>query len=148
MRTILHTVDIAAPRRQIYEAILTPEGLSGWWSTTVTADYLEPGGVVDFTFAEGFHPDMRIEATQEHQLVEWRCIAGHEPWHDNTFRFELADLDDERTRLRFRQHYATELDDDAYGTYNFNWAYYLQSLKELVETGTGRPFQPEAAAGG
>jgi hypothetical protein len=30
-------------------------------------------------------------------------VGGHEPWADNTFRFALADLDDGRTRLRFRQ---------------------------------------------
>ena len=34
-----------------------------------------------------------------------------------------------------------ELSDDAYGTYNFNWGYYLESLRLLGETGTGKPFQ-------
>jgi hypothetical protein len=45
-------------------------------------------------------------------------------------------------RQRIRQEYAIELDDDAYGIYNFNWAYYLESLRLLCETGTGKPFEP------
>jgi uncharacterized protein YndB with AHSA1/START domain len=32
-------------------------------------------------------------------------------------------------RLRFWQEYAVELSDDAYGIYNFNWGYYLESLR-------------------
>ena len=72
----------------------------------------------------------------------WRCVGGHEPWADNTFRFQLVDLDGGRTRLRFWQEYAVELPDDAYGTYNFNWGYYLESLRLLCVTDAGKPFRP------
>ncbi|HEY6276824.1 MAG TPA: hypothetical protein VIX86_10885 [Streptosporangiaceae bacterium] len=68
------------------------------------------------------------------------CIGGHPPWQDNRFRFQLGDGCDGRTRLRFWQEYAVELPDDAYGTYNFNWGYYLESLRRLCVTGTGQPF--------
>jgi len=37
--------------------------------------------------------------------------------------------------LRFWQEYARELSDDDYGVYNFNWGYYLESLRLLGETG-------------
>jgi quinol monooxygenase YgiN len=94
------------------------------------------GGPVVFT-------DYRLAAANVHpgRLVS-RCVAGHDPWQDNTFRFTLADLDDGRCRLRFWQEYAKELDDDAHGTYNFNWDYYLESLRLTCTTGTGKPFQP------
>ncbi len=42
----------------------------------------------------------------------------------------------------FVRVYAQELDDEVYGTYNFNWGYYLGSLKELCETGKGKPYRP------
>jgi hypothetical protein len=35
--------------------------------------------------------------------------------------------------------YARELDDVNYGIYNYNWAYYLESLRKLCETGKGEP---------
>ena len=37
----------------------------------------------------------------------------------------------------FRRHSSAH----AYGTYNFNWGYYLESLRLLGETGIGKPFQ-------
>ena len=46
------------------------------------------------------------------------------------------------TALQFVQQYARELSDETYGTYNFNWGHYLNSLKLLCETGTGTPFVP------
>ena len=48
------------------------------------------------------------------------------------------------TLLQFVQEYAQELSDETYGTYNFNWGYYLNSLKLLCETGEGTPFGPPA----
>jgi hypothetical protein len=69
---------------------------------------------------------------------------GHDPWKDNDFRFELDTLGDGRTRLRFWQDYAVELTDDAFGVYNFNWGYYLESLRLLCATGGGKPFEPTA----
>jgi uncharacterized protein YndB with AHSA1/START domain len=138
MRTILHVVDIDAAPAVVHRAVATAAGLAGWWTTSVTA-HEEVGGIVDFTFAEGFNPDMEITELETPSLVAWRCVGGHEPWTDNTFRFAIDDLGG-GSRLTFTQHYARELDDVAYGIYNFNWGYYLESLKELVETGTGRPF--------
>jgi hypothetical protein len=42
--------------------------------------------------------------------------------------------------VRFWQYYARELSDDAYGNYNFNWGYYLESLRMLTSAGSGKPF--------
>ena len=74
----------------------------------------------------------------------WECVGGHEPCSQNTFRFELGDKAD-GTIVRFRQHYARELSDDDYGTYNFNWGYYLESLRLFSDTGSGKPFQAGSA---
>jgi hypothetical protein len=83
---------------------------------------------------------MEIITLDEHKVLAWRCVSGHEPWQDGIFRFALATEDDGRTRLRFWQEYAVELADDYYGVYNFNWGYYLESLRLLCATGTGQPF--------
>ncbi len=131
-----------APPEAVFAAVTTEEGLAGWWSTHVSAPPAAVGAVIHFTFVEGFNPDMEITAVDQGRSVEWKCVGGHDLWADNTFRFEVEPLDGGRTRLRFWQHYARELPDDDYGTYNFNWGYYLQSLLELVTTGTGKPYDP------
>jgi hypothetical protein len=44
-------------------------------------------------------------------------------------------------RLTFAQDYAIAIGDEKYGKYNFNWGYYLYSLKKYCETGIGLPFR-------
>jgi uncharacterized protein YndB with AHSA1/START domain len=138
MKTILHTVHIHAPPRDVFAALTTEAGVTGWWTTRAEVEPGE-GRLIRFTFHGDFHPQMKQTRLEDGRLVEWRCVGGHPNWADNTFSFALREANGE-TSLRFVQQYAQELDDDTYGTYNFNWGYYLNSLKKLCETGTGMPF--------
>ena len=144
MKTIHHVVDIDAPDNTVWTAITERDRLAAWWSSGVTAGPAAPGQLVHWTFAGDFNPVMKITELAANSSLEWQCVSGHDNWHDNRFRFELAPLSADRTRLRFWQHYATELSDDDYGTYNFNWGYYLESLRALCATGTGKPFRAGA----
>ena len=139
MKTIIHTVHIATPSSTVFEALTTQKGVTGWWSTKADVEGVE-GGVIRFTFRGDFHPHMRQVRLEPDALVEWVCVAGHDNWQDNRFLFRLR-ADGEATSLQFVQEYAQELDDDTYGTYNFNWGYYLNSLKKYCETGVGTPYQ-------
>jgi hypothetical protein len=111
------------------------------WSTDVT---VEPGqgGIVHFRFLDHFNPDMEVTELYENRLVRWKCVDGHDNWLDNTFSFELRPEGSD-TGLMFVQEYAKELEDEVYGTYNFNWGYYLGSLKQLCETSSSTPFEPD-----
>jgi uncharacterized protein YndB with AHSA1/START domain len=142
VKTIIHTVYIASPASVIFEALTTEQGVTGWWSTKADVE-AEEGGVIRFTFRGDFNPSMRQVRLERGTAVEWECIAGHDNWQDNRFRFALRP-DGQGTSLQFVQEYAQELDDDTYGTYNFNWGYYLNSLKRYCETGVGAPYQVPA----
>ncbi len=145
MKTIIHVVDINAQPGKVDAALTTEKGLAGWWTTIVKADS-RVGGAIEFTFNSEFGPRMKIVQLQPASLVVWECVGGHEPWLGNTFRFEIA-TQDRGSRLRFRQDYSRELTDDQYGIYNYNWGYYLESLRLYCETGAGKPFTPVAKAG-
>ena len=99
--------------------------------------------VIDFTFDDEFNPTMQVTYSDAPSMLSWKCVAGVEQWRENTFRFWL-EAHGAGTRLRFRQDYADELSDDDYGSYNYNWGYYLESLRQYCEIGTGRPFQAPA----
>jgi uncharacterized protein YndB with AHSA1/START domain len=142
MKVIHHVLDVDAAGPKIWSAITEEQGLASWWSTQVKSPPAAVGARVEFTFAGDFNPVMEIAQLDEGVELDWHCVGGHGPWDDNTFRFQLAPLDDGRTRLRFWQDYAVELSDDAYGIYNFNWGYYLESLRLLCTTGAGKPFDP------
>jgi uncharacterized protein YndB with AHSA1/START domain len=141
MKTILHAVHIHAAPAKVYEALTTATGLASWWSTKGVR--IDESGVIHFTFAGDFHPQMKQTRLDPPKRVEWRCLGGHANWQDNTFSFALNERKGE-TLVQFVQEYAQELSDEAYGIYNFNWGYYLNSLKMLCEKGTGAPFNPSA----
>jgi len=142
MKTIHHVVDIDAQPDRVWAALTDLTDLAGWWSTKVEeTGGSGVGGRLNWTFAGDFNPVMEITAIKDGTEVEWVCVSGHEPWQDGQFRFQITGTGDGRTRLRFWQEYAIELADDYYGVYNFNWGYYLESLRLLCVTGTGKPFQ-------
>jgi uncharacterized protein YndB with AHSA1/START domain len=143
MKVIHHVVDLHAEPSKVWWALTEPDGMAAWWSTRVRSDGAAVGALTHWTFAEGFNPIMKVTAIDEPVSLTWQCVGGHEPWEDNTFQFQLAKLDDGQVRVRFWQNYATELSDDAYGTYNFNWGYYLESLRLLCVDGKGKPYQAD-----
>ena len=143
MKKIIHHLHIKAVPSAVYAALTTRDGLAGWWSRQVEVES-GLGGVIDFTFLGDFHPDMQVTRLDQDARVDWKCIGGHDNWADNAFSFRLVEVDGE-TDLHFVQDYAQELNDEVYGTYNYNWGFYLLSLKKLCETGTGTPFDPSTA---
>jgi uncharacterized protein YndB with AHSA1/START domain len=130
MKTILHAVHVHTSPARVYEALTTRDGLAGWWSTTVELDEGQ-GGVIRFTFHGDFHPQMKQTALERDRKVGWQCVGGHPNWQDNTFSFTIEPRKSEALLT--------------FGIYNFNWGYYLNSLKLWCETGRGVPFVPPAA---
>ena len=142
MKQIHHVVDIDSQPGLVWEALTTDEGLAGWWTSTLSSDGPGVGSRTRFTFGGDFNPVMEVTGAEEGYQLEWLCVDGHKKWQDNTFTFQLVDAGGGRCRLRFSQHYAVELNDDDYGSYNFNWGCYLESLRLLCTTGKGKPFHP------
>jgi hypothetical protein len=145
VKTIHHVFDMNAPAATAWAALTQPGPMNGWWTTEVHSPPAAVGARVQWIFDEDFSPVMEIPGLEGGRELRWQCVSGHQPWQDNTFLFRLAELPDGRTRLRFWQEYAIELEDDYYGIYNFNWGYYLESLRLFCTTGTGKPFRPAAS---
>ena len=138
MKTIIHAFRIHASAAKVFDALTTENGLSGWWSTAVQIDTAT--GTVHFRFTGDFNPQMKMLERHPGKHVVWKCVGGHANWDENTFSFNLS-ASGEETDVLFKQEYSRELSDTVYGTYNFNWGYYLNSLKQLCETGHGTPFK-------
>src|SRR5580765_2703987 len=110
MKQIIHAVHIHAAPPAVYRALTTEAGLRAWWTTKVDADERE-GGVIKFTFAGDFHPQMKQIALNPDRSVKWVCVAGHDNWKDNGFTFTLEPRKSE-TLVVFSQDYARELSDE------------------------------------
>ncbi|HXL73857.1 MAG TPA: SRPBCC domain-containing protein [bacterium] len=136
MPDILHKVGIkGSSLEKVYQALATREGLAAWW-TNKTQGESEVGGVLKFRFeAGGF--DMKVSELQPARRVLWKVIEGPEEWVGTQISFDLKQDGDYvivlfkhmgwKEPVEFMHHCGTK------------WAVFLLSLKELLETGKGRP---------
>lgn len=139
MEHIRHLVTIQAPASKVFEAISTQQGLANWW-TEQTVAKPEVGFVIDFRFGPEHHKQMRITGLEHNKSVTWQCVAGDPEWMDTIISFEL-EAGEGKTVLRFAHNNWAEAT-DYFGSCNFHWGYFIQSLRLLCETGEGTPFRP------
>ena len=131
MPDILHRIGINARPEKVFAALATLEGVRGWWVSTAKGD-AKKGGTVDFGFC-----DMKVAAADPGARVHWQCAGGPAEWVGTEVIFELEWKDGQtfvlfthkgwREPVEFMHHCSTK------------WATFLLSLRELVESGAGRP---------
>jgi len=137
MPDILHRVGIKSTSlEKVYHALATREGLAAWWTNNTQGDAGKVGGVLQFRFGAGGF-DMKVVELQPGKSVVWKVIEGPKEWVGTHVRFDLKKDGDYIIVLfkhegwpepvEFMHHCSTK------------WGVFLLSLKELLETGKGRP---------
>ena len=141
MVDIVHRVGIKAPASKVYDALATIDGLAGWW-TTATTGSSKVDGVIAFRFHTetgdeigGF--DMDVLELVPGEKVRWRVKAGPEEWVGTDIEFLLS-RQDEHTIVRFG-HRKWREEGEFTAHCSTKWATFLLSLRDLVESGAGRP---------
>ena len=119
----------------VYAALTTLDGLSGWWTTDTTGDP-GPGGTIAFRFPPGGF-DMEVVELVPGERVLWRVVDGPPEWIDTTIEWQISQADDFTIVLFTHAGWAEPV--DFLHHCSTKWAVYLLSLKELLETGTGSP---------
>ena len=143
MTRIVHNLVIDSEIETVFEALTTPPGLANWWTTQVEFAKGKTDEI-EFTFVENaFNPVMKVLKKEAPSHLQWQCIDGHDNWNNNTFTFDMK-MSEVGCHVLFVQEYDKEFDDEVLGSYNFNWAYYLNSLKLFCEKGKGTPYEPSA----
>lgn len=140
---ICHELEIAAPPETVFNAVTTAEGLASWWTTGVSGDPAPAGGLIRFTFRGPFNPAMRVTAFDPPVRVEWQGAGDHEAWGSRTSIAFALRAAGSGTTVRFRHVLGPDAERETAASANFNWGYYLDSLRMFCETGQGKPFQPD-----
>ena len=137
MVDILHRVGVKSSPDDVFEALTTTEGLSGWWTTDTQGD----GDVgrrapVPLRRRRLRHERRRARSGKR---VLWEVVDGPEEWIGTHVSWDLRQEDDWTTVLfrhqgwkepvEFMHHCSTK------------WAVFLMSLKSLLETGQGAPIR-------
>lgn len=136
MVDILHRVGVVAPLDDVYRAVATPEGIAGWW-TTDTSGNSEVGGHLTFRFGDVGGFEMEVLDLEPSGHVRWQVTDGPEEWVGTEIDWRL-DQRNEYTVVQFK-HEGWQEPVEFMHHCSTKWATFLMSLKELVETGKGRP---------
>jgi hypothetical protein len=112
-----------------------------WWTEDIRGDSLT-GAQLDFRFLseEGqFKGNMVMEVQDLNapRTVRWRCIGGPAEWIGTDVAFQLTEQDGQ-TIVQFSHRNWREESEFA-SHCSMKWATFLLSLREYVETGTGKP---------
>ena len=141
MIDIIHRVGIKAPVSKVYAALSTIEGVAGWW-TQETTGVSKPGGTIEFEFSTPSGEKiggigMEVKAFDPDKAVYWGVKSGPEEWIGTDVTFDLTQ-DGEYTIVRFGHvNWREAVEFTAHCS--TKWATFLLSLRDLVETGKGRP---------
>ncbi|HEX2029124.1 MAG TPA: SRPBCC domain-containing protein [Nitriliruptorales bacterium] len=132
-------LDIDAERSDVLGALMTVEGISGWWSDTVTGRPDEDGGELYVAFPDlprPFHFGVGLDGEQ----VSWETREFPPWWDATTIRWRVEDNPDaDGTRLWFT-HAGFDPDDEIIPIITPAWAGIIGRLKAYAETGTRDPF--------
>jgi len=137
MPDILHKIGIkSSSQHDVYKALTTLEGLSGWWTTTIYGEAEKVGGVIQFRFnAGGF--DMDVVDLEDDKYVLWRVIDGPEEWIGTMIHFDIR-KEANWTIILF-SHWGWGEPGEFMHHCSTKWAVFLLSLKALLESGAGTP---------
>ena len=137
-REIWHELLFNAPAADVYAALTDTN--AHWWTIDVRGQ-AKVGAHMDFWFGD-FCQRMDVIELVPGEMMRWRPAAqGISEWVGTEIEFRIVEREG-KTILDFR--HSGWRDETTYLPHcSFNWAIYLLSLKELVETGRGRPFPYE-----
>jgi len=127
---ILHRVGIAAPPKAVFAALTTLEGIRGWWISTAEGTALEGG-------AFAFRNNRLTVAEATPTLIRWHYTGAATEWVGTAIEFR-PEWRQNQTILLFRHADWMEPSEFMHHC-STKWAVFLLSLKDFVETGTGRP---------
>ncbi|HJR66280.1 MAG TPA: SRPBCC domain-containing protein [Gemmatimonadaceae bacterium] len=141
MADIIHRVGIKAPISKVYAAVSTVEGVAGWW-TEATTGVSQPGGAIDVRFHRATGEEiggmtMEVLELEPDRKVHWRFRKGPEEWIGTDAVFDLSQDGDYTIVLFGHRNWREPVEFMAHCS--MKWASFMLSLKELVETGRGKP---------
>ena len=138
MPEIMHLIKIRATRENVYQAVVTAEGVRNWWTRDAALD-LKVGGVGEIGFnGHRFVIKLRVAELTPPDRVVWDNVSSTSGVFDGTtITFDLKS-DVGLTSLLFA-HRGFKTGSDTIASPTTVWGFYLFSLKRFLETGKGSP---------
>jgi uncharacterized protein YndB with AHSA1/START domain len=140
MIDIIHRIGIQAPAAEVYRGVASVDGVAGWWTRETTGES-KVGGVMTVRFrnddVEIGRIDLEVLTLDPDREVRWRVKAGPPEWIGTDVTFSLAQEGAYTVLLFGHRNWREAVEFTAHCS--MKWATFLLSLRQLVETGEGRP---------
>jgi uncharacterized protein YndB with AHSA1/START domain len=135
---MLHGIEISAEPSKVYEALMSQEGLTGWWTSDSSVPEPEKGSKAEFGFnnrAVVFQ--MKIEKIQNPKLVVWNCVGGPSEWKGTKLKWQITPIEG-GSELRFT-HSKWKNTGKYFRMCNSTWGELMYRLKAYAERGERKP---------
>jgi uncharacterized protein YndB with AHSA1/START domain len=141
MADIIHRIGIRSSTAKVYKALSTIQGLAHWWTEETEGDE-KTGGKIEFTFRTETGDIkgkmiMEVKELNPEKTVRWRCVDGPVEWIGTDITFEVTQQEDQAIIIFGHRNWKEAIEFMAHCS--MKWAVFLLSLREYVETGTGKP---------
>lgn len=135
MVSISHLVRIKAPVKAVFNCVASAAGIAAWFTDAHCAHYQQHETLI-LKFPHG---EIRfiISNLISNAFIVWHCVSEADPWYGTDIEFEFEQQGN-NTIVRF-DHSGWKDVTDLFRDCSLSWAYFLESLKLLVETGKGTP---------
>jgi uncharacterized protein YndB with AHSA1/START domain len=135
MAQIAHLVRIRESPDKVYRRVASTAGIAEWFTQASSPDYRE-GGTLELCFSDE-RISFTIKELTEPSRIVWHCTTEGNPWFNTDIAFEFAEQGD-CTIVRF-DHLGWSEVTDRFRDCSMSWAYFLESLRSLLEEGRGTP---------
>ena len=137
MANIEHLQTVHAPASKMYETLTTAEGLAEIWTNELIVNN-QVGFVNEFRFGSDDVTKMKIEELIPNKKVVWHCIDSDAEWIGTMISFDIEEKNG-KSFITLRHMNWKEVT-PFYRSCNYNWAFFLYSLKCYCEDGEGIPY--------
>jgi uncharacterized protein YndB with AHSA1/START domain len=134
MTQISLLIRIKATPEEVFEQIATSNGLAKWFTEASFSTKEESGELNLQLWGE---TNFRVTELSPSSRMVWHCTSEDNPWFGTDIIFELRSVSD-KTVVTF-DHVGWPEVSDLYRDCAMSWAYFLESLRSLIEEGVGTP---------
>ena len=135
MTVIHHQIGVKTSLENAFDCVATLDGISSWWTPSTGDPKLN--GSLSFNFGED-RVVAKVTGYEKNQSIEWTVVGEEGEWLDTHICFNFVESD-EQVLINF-EHNNWQEATSLCAHCSTKWAVFLLSLKDYLETGTGKPF--------
>lgn len=138
-------LSVSVNAESVFKAI-TKE-IDKWW-TIDTNEAVTIGEILTVKFGEPYFMSMRIENSIPNKLLIWNVVGanmfieegrtgGNDEWVGTNIQWKITETEDGSEVSLFHEGLVPSF--ECYDTCKNGWDYFLESLKQFLDTGIGSP---------